>query len=97
METLFGVEVDGQALVDHFVHQEGAGLVWGYPHSGSGGISGDITICLWDPRRADGAPRVIFVADAANNALGLVPSQQLLLAGDASGRLHWLEMGGHQP
>ncbi len=55
--------------------------------------SGDATIRLWDPRRPDGAPRVLFVADAAITALACVPAHQLLVAGDASGRLHWLEMG----
>jgi hypothetical protein len=50
-------------------------------------------IRLWDPRRPDGAPRVLFVADAAITALAWVPTHQLLVAGDASGRLHWLEMG----
>jgi hypothetical protein len=55
--------------------------------------SDDQTIRLWDPRRPDGAPRVLFVADATINALAWVPTHQLLVAGDASGRLHWLEMG----
>lgn len=58
--------------------------------------SWDRTICLWDPRRPDGAPRVLFVADAAITALAWVPAHQLLVAGDGSGRLHWLEMGGLQ-
>jgi hypothetical protein len=48
---------------------------------------------MWDPRHPDGAPRVLFVADAAITALAWVPTHQLLVAGDASGRLHWLEMG----
>jgi WD40 repeat protein len=56
----------------------------------------DNTIRLWDPRRPDGAPRVLFVADAAITALAWVPTHQLLVAGDASGRLHWLAMGGLQ-
>jgi len=55
--------------------------------------SADNTIRLWDPRRPDGAPRVLFVADAAITALAWVPAHQLLMAGDASGRLHWLAMG----
>jgi WD40 repeat protein len=55
--------------------------------------SDDKTIRMWDPRHPDGAPRVLFVADAAITALAWVPTHQLLVAGDASGRLHWLEMG----
>ena len=54
--------------------------------------SHDSTVRLWDPRHPDGAPRVLFVADAAITALAWVPTHQLLVAGDASGRLHWLEM-----
>ena len=58
--------------------------------------STDNTIRLWDPCRPDGAPRVIFVADAAITALAWVPAHQLLVAGDASGRLHGLELGRQQ-
>jgi len=58
--------------------------------------SDDTTIRLWDPIHPDGAPRVLFVADAAITALGWIPTYQLLVAGDASGRLHWLDMGGQQ-
>lgn len=58
--------------------------------------SDDKTIRLWDPRRTDGAPRVLFVADASITALVWVPAHQLLVAGDASGRLHRLAMGGLQ-
>jgi WD40 repeat protein len=54
--------------------------------------SDDNTIRLWDPRLPDGASRVLFVADAAITALAWVPTHQLLVAGDASGRLHWLEL-----
>jgi WD40 repeat protein len=64
--------------------------VLGDGHLTSG--SADYTIRLWDPRRPDGAPRVLFVADAAITALAWVPTHQLLVAGDASGRLHWLAM-----
>jgi hypothetical protein len=39
---------------------------------------------------------VLFVADAAITSLGWIPTYQLLVAGDASGRLHWLEMGSQQ-
>ena len=53
--------------------------------------SGDNTIRLWDPAQPDGAPRVLFVADAAITALVAHPTRPLLIAGDASGRLHWLQ------
>ena len=53
--------------------------------------SGDCTIRLWDPSHPNGAPRVLFVADAAITALLAHPIRPLLVAGDASGRLHWLE------
>ena len=56
----------------------------------------DRTLWLWDPHHPNCAPRVLFVADAAITALAWVPTHQLLVAGDASGRLHWLEMGGQQ-
>jgi len=52
--------------------------------------SDDNTIRLWDLRCPDGAPRVLFVADAAIKALAWIPGHQLLVAGDAGGRLHWL-------
>jgi hypothetical protein len=60
--------------------------------SGSGGFGGDHTIRLWDPAQRDGAPQVLFVADAAITALVAHPTRPLLVAGDASGRLHWLQL-----
>jgi WD40 repeat protein len=54
--------------------------------------SGDNNIRLWDPNQPDGAPRVLFVADAAITALVAHPTRPLLIAGDASGRLHWLQL-----
>ena len=54
--------------------------------------SDDKTIRLWDPAHPNGAPRVLFVADAAITALAVHPSRPLLIAGDASGRLHWLQL-----
>ncbi|MFN9426150.1 MAG: DUF4062 domain-containing protein [Cyanobacteriota bacterium] len=58
--------------------------------------SWDNTIRLWDPARPDGAPQVLFVADAAISALIVRPTRPLLVAGDGSGRLHWLELpSGH--
>ena len=53
-------------------------------------------IRLWNPQRHDGATRVLFMADAAITAFAWVPTHQLLVAGDASGRLHWLELGALQ-
>ena len=52
----------------------------------------DNTIRLWDPNQPDGAQRVLFVADAAITALVAHPTRPLLIAGDASGRLHWLQL-----
>jgi WD40 repeat protein len=54
--------------------------------------AGDKTIRLWDPTTPTGAPQLLFVADAAITALAWIPSHQLLVAGDASGRLHWLAL-----
>jgi WD40 repeat protein len=82
------------------VFQGHQGGVWALAVLGDGRLasgSGDHTIRLWDPRRPDGAPRVLFVADAAITALAWLPAHQLLVAGDASGRLHWLEMGTPKP
>jgi len=59
----------------------------------SGG--GDRTIKLWDP--ASGEPESSqpqFVADAAITALAFLPGASILVAGDASGRLHWLRLPG---
>jgi WD40 repeat protein len=56
----------------------------------------DKTIRLWDPRLPNGSSQVLFVADAPITALAWVPTHQLLVAGDESGRLHWLEMGSQQ-
>jgi WD40 repeat protein len=54
--------------------------------------SRDNTIRLWDPAQPDGAPRVLFVADAAITALVAHPTIPLLIAGDSTGRLHWLQL-----
>ncbi|MFN9635790.1 MAG: trypsin-like peptidase domain-containing protein [Synechococcaceae cyanobacterium] len=55
--------------------------------------SSDSTIRLLDPARPS-ATRVLFVADAAITALLALAHEirPLLVAGDASGRLHWLEL-----
>jgi len=59
--------------------------------------SSDNTIRLWDPARPNGAPRVLFVADASITALVAHPTRPLLIAGDASGRLHWLQLPPARP
>lgn len=55
--------------------------------------SEDGTIRFWDTSRVDVDPHVIFVADAAITSLVAHPIRPLLVAGDANGRLHWLEIG----
>jgi hypothetical protein len=59
--------------------------------------SDDKTIQLWDPARSDGAPRVLFVADAAIISLVAHPTRPLLIAGDSTGRLHWLQLPPARP
>jgi WD40 repeat protein len=54
--------------------------------------SDDNTIRLWDANQPDSAPRVLFVADADITALVAHPTRPLLIAGDSSGRLHWLQL-----
>jgi WD40 repeat protein len=57
--------------------------------------AGDRTIKFWDP----GSPKpesnqLRFVADTAITALAYLPATSTLVAGDASGRLHWLRLPG---
>ncbi len=57
--------------------------------------SSDHTIKLWDP--TSGEPesnQLLFVADSAILALAFLPAPPTLVAGDASGRLHWLRLPG---
>jgi WD40 repeat protein len=54
--------------------------------------SDDKTIRLWDPDHPNGTPQVLFVAEAAITALAVHHSRHLLIAGDESGRLHWLQL-----
>jgi WD40 repeat protein len=54
-------------------------------------------IRLWYPNQPDGAPQVLFVADAAITALVAHPIRPLLIAGDASGSLHWMQMPPARP
>jgi WD40 repeat protein len=57
--------------------------------------SGDNTIQLWDPTSAKPeSSQPQFVADAAILALVFLPAPPTLVAGDASGRLHWLRLPG---
>jgi WD40 repeat protein len=55
----------------------------------------DCTIKLWDPASGDPeSSQLLFVADAAITALAFLPAVSTLVAGDASGRLHWLRLPG---
>ena len=55
--------------------------------------SGDRSIKLWDPATGDPeSGQLLFVADTAITALAFLPDVSLLVAGDASGRLHWLRL-----
>jgi hypothetical protein len=55
----------------------------------------DRTIKLWDPASAKPeSSQPQFVADAAISALAFLPAVSSLVAGDASGRLHWLRLPG---
>ena len=60
--------------------------------SGSGRFGDDNSIRLWNPERLDRANEVLFIADTAITALAAHSTLPLLVAGDASGRLHWLEL-----
>jgi WD40 repeat protein len=55
----------------------------------------DGTIKLWDPASAKPkSSQPQFVADAAITAMAFLPAPPTLVAGDASGRLHWLRLPG---
>jgi WD40 repeat protein len=57
--------------------------------------SSDRTIKLWDPTTANPkSSQPQFIADAAILALAFLPAPPTLVAGDASGRLHWLRLPG---
>jgi len=71
------------------------GPVWALAVLGDGRLASgsyDNTIRLWDANQPDSAPRVLFVADADITALVAHPTRPLLIAGDSSGRLHWLQL-----
>jgi WD40 repeat protein len=54
----------------------------------------DNTIKLWDPASGEaGSSQLLFVADAAITALAFLSGASILVAGDVSGRLHWLQLG----
>ncbi len=54
--------------------------------------SGDSLIRILNPIISIPSVQVLFVADATITALAWLPTHSLLVAGDISGRLHWLEM-----
>jgi WD40 repeat protein len=55
----------------------------------------DRTIKLWDPTSAEPeSNHPQFIADAAITSLAFLPAPPTLVAGDASGRLHWLRLPG---
>jgi hypothetical protein len=57
--------------------------------------SSDHTIKLWEPTTAKPeSSQPQFIADAAITALAFLPTTSTLVAGDASGRLHWLRLPG---
>jgi WD40 repeat protein len=57
--------------------------------------SRDKTIKLWDPTTANPkSSQPQFIADAAILTLAFLPAPPTLVAGDASGRLHWLRLPG---
>jgi WD40 repeat protein len=54
--------------------------------------SKDKSILIWTPSKNDGAPELLFIADAPIRTLTWISPLQLLVAGDESGRLHWLKL-----
>jgi WD40 repeat protein len=58
--------------------------------------SADKTIRVWDLTQPVVTPHVLFVADAAITTLLAHPTQPLLIAGDMSGQLHWLDIGSYR-
>jgi hypothetical protein len=55
--------------------------------------SDDRTIKLWECRNEQWSGTVVFVADAAIWSITFAAGPSLLAAGDASGRLHLLQLG----
>jgi WD40 repeat protein len=57
--------------------------------------SDDHTIKIWDPTSAEPeSNHPQFIADAAITSLAFLTATSTLVAGDASGRLHWLRLPG---
>ena len=57
--------------------------------------AGDHAIKLWDPTSTKPAStRLLLITDAAILTLAFLPTPPTLVAGDASGRLHWLRLPG---
>ena len=75
-----------------------SGVVWALAVLPDGRLASgadDLTIKLWDPAsREPKSSQPQFVADAAILALAFLPAVSTLVAGDASGRLHWLRLPG---
>ena len=82
----------GSCLAVFQGHQKSVNALAVLPQGWLASGSSDSTIRLWDPAHPDAAPRVLFVADAAIRSLVIHPTLPLLVVGDASGRLHWLEL-----
>jgi WD40 repeat protein len=57
-------------------------------------VGEDRTIRIWECHNGSWSGSVVFVADDEIYALALVPGPAVLVAGDASGRLHWLQLAG---
>jgi WD40 repeat protein len=57
-------------------------------------VGEDRTIRIWECHNGSWSGSVVFVADDEIYALALFPGPAVLVAGDASGRLHWLQLAG---